>query len=269
MYPIKIDEILELLEKLGVKQGDDILIHSSFRSIYKGSSFLHYKNYKSADYARDLISEIKNYLGSGSILMPTEFIDDYHMRSFDGTIYSPKSEKTNRGFFTEAFLNHLDIQRSLHPIYNLAILGDSYAKAISTHHTLPFSMSKGSPWYQFTEGGGKIVFMGVGLNSNSLLHLPEYDLGLEYPRPVFFHKPHIFKIKDKGIIQEVEAYVHAIRWKPQTAQAFLTYLDDKNSFIKYGKIENTLFSVVDSSKQRELLMIELQDNISWYDAIGW
>lgn len=270
MYPIPLDYIIETLQRCKINKGDHVLIHSSFRSLFKGWKTNEMRYSDGKEYAKDLLIEIKNYLDPGCILIPTEFVGDYHFESFENKIFNPFAATSNRGFLTNAFLELPGVKRTLHPIYNLAVYGNHFDTEIENHHNLQFTMQKGSPWYKFTMEQGKIIYLGVGLHANSLIHLPEYELGLEYPRPVFFHKPHKFLVaKTPEEILEIYAYVHAIRWKAETVPMFMSYLDSKYQLLNYQKLNQTEITVVNALSQYNALMKELHNNSSWYDAIGW
>ncbi len=160
--------------------------------------------------------------------------------------------------------------RSLHPIYNISVYGNGFEHEIMNHHNIQFTMAKGSPWHKFMESNGKIIYLGVELHANSMIHLPEYEMGLNYPRPVFFNLPHEFKIINyQRNIENIMGFVHAIGWKSKTVQLFMQYMHDKSPLLRIDNIYNTTITVVDSKKQTESLYRELKDNKSWYDAIAW
>ncbi len=106
MFPIKIDLLLKALSNLGVASGDNILLHTSFKSLFKGSDENYYDNILPENYAVLFLKELKNYIGNGCILIPTEFAGNYNLESLSGKIYDPLNEPSNRGFLTEIALKN-------------------------------------------------------------------------------------------------------------------------------------------------------------------
>lgn len=270
-YPIPVSDILNTLHDLGVRRGDSLFIHSSFRSLYRGSAIETMPAVSSEAYARSLIQELLNHVGpNGALMMPTEFLADYHYSSFRKELIDIRKVGTNRGFLTQMLLSWPGAMRSAHPVYNVVAVGESLAKSVVSHHALPFSMDVGSPWWEFKKAGGKIVYLGASLESNSFIHMPEYILKNDYPRPVFFNRPHSFEVIDQfGQPVSMEAWVHAIRWPGGTVTRFCNYLQLQYGIFDHGMVADTSVIVVSAEAQYGVLMQELEHGTSWYDAIGW
>jgi len=261
--------LLDVLTTLGIQPNDDILLHSSFRAVKKLLGVNSSDKEQSRICARNFLLALAERHSNANILIPTEFMSDYNLQSFHKEILDSNST-SNRGYLTNAFLTLSDnIKRSFNPIYNVSILGDGYDKEIANHHNHLFTMEEGTPWHKFTVNKGKIIFLGVGVHSNSLIHIPEYELGLEYPRPVFMHKPHDFKVKHQNGIYDIKGFVHGIKWEHDTVEKFVSYMAEKYNHVSKATVCGVEIIVIDAETQWLGLHEELKKGISWYDAMAW
>jgi aminoglycoside N3'-acetyltransferase len=269
---IPVDALIACLEELGVSRGDNILTHTAFRSLYYGGAEPPPRRWSSSQYGRDLIRGLKNLVGpDGIVMMPTEFIPDYQMASFESKVFDLRHVSTNRGFLCRLFLEWPDVRRSTQAIYNCAALAPrNFEPFLEQHHLQAYSMDVGSPWHEFMRRGGKIVYLGASLDSNSMIHLPEYILKQDYPRPVFFGRPHMYKMTDsRGRHIQAEAYVHAIKWGPNVVTKFCQHLHARYRILEQRFVGDTPIIVVDAKVQYDALMNELSNGVSWYDAMTW
>lgn len=255
---------------MGLRRDDHLLIHSSFRSIFHGAHRKEEIRLDAADYARQVVHGIKDFISSASLLMPTDFLKGLAMMSLEGREVDFRGAGSRRGYLTGEFLKLPGVKRSSHPVYNISALGGHFDSSVARHHEAPFAMQPGTPWSDFSAAGGKILFLGVDLEANSLIHLPEYRMGLAYPRPVFFHRPHEFKVRTSdGEALAVSAYMHAIQWKSDTVTKFMMHMNGKSEFLTEDRIDDCGLILVDAAKMQRLLLDELAENVSWYDAVGW
>ncbi|HWA21424.1 MAG TPA: AAC(3) family N-acetyltransferase [Caulobacterales bacterium] len=271
IYPIAPEALIECLDGLGIPAGTSLFTHTAFRQLYRGSVKAAPPQ-ASRQYARDLIRALRGHVGAdGVLMMPTEYAGDYQLDAFRKTRFDLRTAPTNRGFLCSAFLETDGVRRSSGPIYNVTASGPrDFLATLDAHHSLAYSMDKGSPWWEFMRRGGKIAYIGASLDSNSFIHMPEYVLKQDYPRPVFFGRPHTFYLTDTtGRNLDVEAYVHAIRWGPLVVTKFCRFLNHKYGILREGRIENTPVIVVDAKAQYDALMAELELGMSWYDAMTW
>jgi aminoglycoside N3'-acetyltransferase len=270
-FPIEIERIVGCLKELGVRQGDSLFTHTAFRSLFHGSKQANDNSIGSAPYGRDLIRALRDLTGDdGVLMMPSEFLPDYQMVAFRGEIYDSRTAPTSRGYLCRLFMEFPQVARSCHPIYNVAAWGRTFIPILASHHNLEYSMDVGSPWWEFMQRGGKIVYLGASLDSNSFIHMPEYILKDDYPRPIFFNRPHRFKVVDQnGQTIEVRGRVHAIRWGPMVVTKACQYLNQKYDILRQKSLEEALITVVEARAQYDALMREIEFGFSWYDAMTW
>jgi aminoglycoside N3'-acetyltransferase len=153
----------------------------------------------------------------------------------------------------------------------VAVEGSALDAECEAHWDHRYVMDVGTPWHRFMELGGKIVFFGADIASNSMIHVPEYVLQNEYPRPVYFSRPHVFRVQKDASqpARDVEGFVHAIRWGQDTVKKFCDYLNGKYGIYQHVKVYDTEIIVVKAKDQYDALMRELDAGRSWYDAIYW
>jgi aminoglycoside N3'-acetyltransferase len=270
LFPIPAGEILAALRQAGVREGDHLLVHSSLKKFHQGSA-CPAKRKSPLEYGEELIDMFLGLTGpTGALLLPTEFMGDYTLAMLSRQTFDLASAPSNRGFLTNLFLKRQGVVRSTGPIYNVAVHGKDYEAPALSHWDHAYAMAEGTPWHRFTMNDGKIVFFGVSLDSNSLIHLPEYLMGIDYPRPVFFQKPHVFRIASPGHgTRDVQSYVHAIRWPAGTVPKFCAHLNGKYGIYATTSVHGVPITVMSSKALFQGLMSELRAGVSWYDASVW
>src|SRR5262245_33097049 len=104
-HRIPVETIVDTLKQLGVSKGDGLLTHTAFRSLYYGGNDPDPSSLTTEQYGRDLIRALKDLVGpEGILMMPTEFLPDYQMASFEGGVFDLRQVSTNRGFICRLFL---------------------------------------------------------------------------------------------------------------------------------------------------------------------
>lgn len=271
LYPAPIETIRDALASLGIARNDSILLHSTLTRFLRATDEPNTLPREGRAYGDMLLDLFLEFSGErGALLLPTEFVGDYQMASFRRECFDLSSAPSNRGFLTELFRARPGVVRSTNPIYNVAIKGPGYHESAAAHWNLPYSMDAGSPWYQFMESGGFIVFFGVSIANNSMIHLPEYVMKGEYPRPVFFQRPHELRVRaTDGTVRDVPSMVHAIRWPEDTVPKFCAYLQRKYGIYRHAEVFGVPITVCRARDQYDALMRELQAGVSWYDAMTW
>jgi aminoglycoside N3'-acetyltransferase len=276
--PIPIDQIQGALQSAGIRRGDSLFVHSSLTRFYHGggNSLRGYLSrlspQNSGDYAIRLIQLFLDFTGSTAVLMfPSDFMGDYERAAASKQVWSLKDARTkHRGYLSEVFRTWTGTIRSTHPIYNVTAQGKDVQKELRSHWDLLYSMDIGSPWHKFMQIGGKAVFFGVDFEVNSFIHLPEYIIKNDYPKPIFFNRPHSFIVENPdGCQKEVLGYLHAIKWPHGTVSKFCQYLNNKYGIYKTVYVRNTPITVFRVKDQYDALMLELEQGVSWYDAIYW
>ena len=167
--PIDKRMIVERLRELGIKKGNVLLVHS-------GLSYLgHIEG--GAETVLDALIEAVGV--EGTILLPA-FNRPYI--AFEGSlnktrIYRPFckefADRINTGAVPKALLHRPGTLRSAHATHSWCGVGKMAEYCLSAHGCLDAPVSEDSPLAKALELGGKVLFFGVDIHSNTFLHYLE------------------------------------------------------------------------------------------------
>ena len=167
--------IKQSLFSLGVRRGDDLMVHSSLRALGK-----------IPDKAQTITSILLDALGDqGTLLMPAL---SYESVTRENPFFSQKSTPSCVGWLTEYFRNLPGVRRSVHPTHSVCAVGRGTGHYLNDHLLDHTPCGRNSPFRKLGEGGGKILFLGCSIRSNTSMHgieelsVPEYlfDREIEY-----------------------------------------------------------------------------------------
>ena len=146
------------LQALGVVSGDLLLVHSSLRSF----------GYVDGG-AEAVLDALLEAVGeSGTVLVPTLTFSILKSRPH---FFSVRSTPSSSGRITETLRQRAAARRSRHPVSSAAAIGAQAAYLTAAHADTPCGPD--SPYYRLYERGGKVVFFGASLGSNSVFHCAE------------------------------------------------------------------------------------------------
>jgi aminoglycoside N3'-acetyltransferase len=157
------------LRTLGVREGGILLVHTSFRAVrpVEGGPL-------------GLIAALRDALGpDGTLVLPSISGDDDH--PFDPRATPPAADL---GILPALFWRQPGVLRSSH-FAGFAAIGPRAEHIVSAPLTLPPSMP-GSPISVIHELDGQVLLLGVGHDSNTLLHLAELLGGAPYRVPRYY-----------------------------------------------------------------------------------
>lgn len=153
------------LTKIGLKKGDNLIVHSSLSSIGKVKGG-----------ADTIIDAILDIIGSdGNLVMPTF--------GSDGAVFNPKESNTNLGIIPIAMMKRKEAVRSKHPLASVAAIGPKAEWLIKDHEKTSVAHGKNTPYAKLSEINGKILLLGVDQDRNTFLHTIEETLQLPYLKP--------------------------------------------------------------------------------------
>jgi len=168
MPPRVIADLHEDLHRLGVQPDDLIVMHSSFKALGRTDVT-----------PADFISTLQAALGAeGTLMMPTFtycYAGFWDIKPFDPDV----SPGLYNGILTEILRQSPGARRSAHPTHSVAALG-RHAGALTEDKALASALGYGSSFDVAHRLGAKIVLLGVGNDSNSMLHFAETVADLPY-----------------------------------------------------------------------------------------
>jgi len=190
------DRIKDNLIKLGLKEGDCVLLHSSLKSV----------GYVEGG-ARTVIDAFIEVVSSkGTLIVPTYSMKGTMLETCntDGYIFDPRTSTTQLGSIPANFLKLQNIYRSIHPTHSVSAIGEKAKYITEAHHLASSTYGIDSPWDRLMKLDGKIIGLGVTVWPVPLCHVLE-DRELDnFPLPVRMENTYHLKCKNwDGDIIEV------------------------------------------------------------------
>ena len=182
--PLTKDNLSAALEKLGVKEGDTLVVHSGISGMgyLKGG-------------ADAMIGALQNTLGEDGTFMAPAFTNPYliadgginkghSFRPYDTRNDGDLRDKTVRtGLLPKAMLKRADTFRSGHVTHEWVAMGKDAENIVSGHGLLDAPTGETSPLGKALEKNASVVFLGCSPNANTFLHYVETMAGVRYTDP--------------------------------------------------------------------------------------
>jgi aminoglycoside 3-N-acetyltransferase len=173
------------LRAIGLRRGDVVLVHSSYRSL-------------EIDHPETLIQALLQSIDdTGTLLFPA-----LSYRQSPPTVHNTLTTPSCVGFLAEYFRTRPGTQRSLHPTHSVGGVGARVDELLGDHadDTTPCGLR--SPFHKLLHCGGKILMLGCGLRPNTTMHAIE-----EYIQPPYlFGEPLIYTLTDAAGITFEKIY---------------------------------------------------------------
>ncbi len=171
-YPFTMADLLSTLCELGIRDGDVVLVHSSF------AEFLGF-----CGKAPDVIRVLKQAVGPhGTLMMPTlSFSGSAVAYAREGKIFDVARSASKVGLLTELFRRSKGVVRSLHPTHSVAVWGPESNYLVQDHHLAATPCGCRTPYFRLLEKHGKILLLGVGISPLTFFHCVEELIEDEMP----------------------------------------------------------------------------------------
>jgi aminoglycoside 3-N-acetyltransferase len=193
------------LQALGLRPGDILMMHSSFRALGLSDPEL-------------IVQTLLGVLGErGTLLMPAlSYLQQ--PPTFHNTLTTPACV----GFLPEYFRTRPGTRRSLHPTHSVCGVGARADELLADHYADVTPCGEHSPFHRLLHCGGKILMLGCGLRPNTTMHAIE-----EYARPPYlFGAPRVYTIVDGAGRQLTKEYIphdfHGFVQRYDRAEAILS-----------------------------------------------
>ena len=162
--------IKEDLKALGLKRGDAVLIHSSFKSMGAVEGGI-----------ETFVNALLSVIGDrGTLISPTL---TFSFVTMEERVFDYLNTPSCVGAISE-FIRHMDgAKRSIHPTHSCAAIGFKRDWYVNGHEHDRTPIGKNSPIYKLHEDGGKVLMLGCGINCNTSMHGVEEYLPTSYVLP--------------------------------------------------------------------------------------
>jgi aminoglycoside 3-N-acetyltransferase len=178
------DQLLTALRQVGIAVGDVVLVHSSIDRFgaFRGTTV-------------DILATLKRAVGdSGTLLMPTipftgtavDFVQS-------GQVFDVRRTPSRVGLLTELFRRSDGVTRSVHPTHPVAAWGALAKELLEDHLHSDTPCGPHSPYGRLVDRHGKIVLLGVGIDSFTFFHAIEARLQEQMPFSPFTLE--VFEVK--------------------------------------------------------------------------
>lgn len=154
------DDLKNKLVLLGLKKGDTVIVHSSWRAFigYKGTP-------------KSVIDILLEIVGKdGTIIMPSYTTNK---ENFD------YNDASSAGYISEVFRTNYPSIRSLNSVFSMCALGKKADIVTKSHINSIYAFDKNSPYYiSINNNNTKILLLGLGKHPHkiTLFHCITYNL---------------------------------------------------------------------------------------------
>jgi aminoglycoside 3-N-acetyltransferase len=180
--------LLQALRRLGVREGDDLMLHSSFapQHGFRGS----------IEQLTDVF--IKAVGRSGNLLMVSlpyrssslEYLR--RLRSFD-----VRRAPSMMGLVTEHFRRRPDVLRSLHPTHPVLVHGPDAAWYVERHERALFPCGPGTPFEKLAKRDAMVAFFNVPFAAFTFFHHLEHLISGQLPFALYTEQPFEVPVLDR------------------------------------------------------------------------
>lgn len=252
--------IEEKLIKIGIKDGDIIMLHSSLSKmgLVEGG-------------AQTVINSFLKIIGSaGTLVMPTfpavGFNIDYLKTK---PVFNVLNTPSKMGLITETFRKMNNTKRSLHPTDSVSAFGKEAGYITNSHFDQKTPYNANSPFFKLCELNAKIVLLGVDFNSLTNLHTLE-DAVEHFKFPVYHST--IFNceiINENGEKNIVKTKCHDPKWSRKRKCNELIPLFREAGFLNEEKLGKANIYIIEAKAMHEWMLKNYIDKgITMYTPHG-
>lgn len=168
-------QMIEDLRKLGIKEDDLIIVHSSYNGL-RGEEPIE-------GGPEAVIEALKETVKNGTLVVPTFSYENVHT---DNRFFDVEETPVCIGILPETMRLSKDVFRSIHPTHSLTAWGKDAEAITKNHHFDHTPVGVNSPLSEVYRRNGKIILLGAPFARNSSLHgveemiLPDYLFTTNY-----------------------------------------------------------------------------------------
>lgn len=230
------------LVNLGVKESDNLLVHTSFRSFGRVDGG-----------PETVVSSLMESIGeNGTLLMPAL---SYETVTENQPVFKVNETPSCVGALTEYFRQRKGTLRSLHPTHSISAYGKKAELFIKNHVLDSTPVGPNSPLSKLRDENGKLLFIGCGLRPNTSIHGIE-----EFVIPEYLYNGDVtFTIEDAdGKLKQYTHTTHGFKGWEQRYDHIESILND-NELIK-GKVLEADCYLLDVKALWTKTLKKLQEN---------
>ena len=214
------------LKNLGIKKGDSVMIHCSYKALGANIS------------PEDFFNCFNEILGEeGTLVLPAFSYDSVN---YENPIFDRDKTPSCIGFLPEFFRTKISgVKRSIHATHSCAVKGKNAEYLIKDHEKDLTPVGENSPITKLPEIDGKILILGSHPDHNTALHGIEEKGGAPY---IFNHdEPINYILKDgEREIKQTALRHYFNRGTYRYTQEYARIIDllEKDKDYTFGKVLN-------------------------------
>ena len=198
------ENLKEALEKMGLKNEDAIMVHSSMKSLGPVQG--------GADTVLDALMEA---VPEGLLILPTH---TWQQMSAEYSLFDPETEPVCVGILPELFRKRPGVVRSLHPTHSVAVYGKGAEEYINGEENCTTPCPPKGCWGRLKDINAKILLLGVTHTRNTYIHSIEESFNIPER---FTDKTTRFQVKlQDGSVKNVDMYRHYNRINPHISEDY-------------------------------------------------
>ena len=254
------EDLVNLFKDLGINISDDVMVHCSLKSlgnVINGPLDV-----------IDALLEVVD-INKGTILMPAHSGQITDPRDWKNPPLSKKdvdvvrakmkpfdkdiTPSRGRGIVAQTFLSYKNVNRSNHPLNSVSALGKK-ADLYTTYHDFDEPEGISSPIGRLYSNNGKVLGIGVGVNSFTAIHLAEYIAEVNYlknnnPSVLFERK------NGKNLFRKIKRY-------PGNSDKFINVLPmlREKKLIKEINFNNDIMTIISIKPVVDRIVEILREN---------
>jgi aminoglycoside 3-N-acetyltransferase len=155
--------------------------------------------------AEAMVEALMEYLHDGTIVMPTM---TWRTVTPQNPVWDEATTPSHTGVLTEVFRTRYSNFRSIHPTHSVAGCGPHAQALLARHHIGDTPVSDNSPYGLMRDLPAYALFLGVGLETCTAIHLPEEKIAADiYLQPA--DQAETYECRDRhGKIHQVRTRRH-------------------------------------------------------------
>ena len=165
-----VETLCKIWSKLGIKQGDTVLIHSNISSILR-----YFLRQKYECTPENIFDSIMSQIGSdGTLLLPT-----FNFEFCEGVEFHIHKTTSQMGLLSEYCRRRKDAVRTGHPVYSFCVFGKMSEKFKNLKNRSGYG--EDSPFSEILKANGKVLIINLpDQNSMTFYHFVEESQQVEY-----------------------------------------------------------------------------------------
>lgn len=247
-------------KKIGICEGDNIIVHTSLSKI----GYLEEGSKTFVDALLEVIG------GNGTLLAPCFAHDTFSKYYLDtNPVFDVLNTPSKAGAITEYIRKLKGAKRSLHPTDAACAYGPLADFFTNEHFGQLTPYNQSSPYYKLTEKKGKILNVGVPLNT-SCTNLHTLEDAVDFKFPIYYSKIYTVKVIDEfGKQLTMQTKVHDPVFSQKRRPDELIPLFEKEGILRHCIVGEATATLIDAKGLLDTMIKNYyQNGVTMYTPFG-